>query len=265
MKEISEYYKQVIKDKDGLIQSLKQELDAAQRPTVAPKQQDLIDKIECLNGYLKLYAEGKQMPNEVPQVVQECDEWLEQLTPEQATPVVEGEKLYRWVKASEQLPTHYGIIAYTGGLVITLTYLDGIYYASDGSKWCNEVTHWMKRPAPPTAEPVAAAPVAPVAEGEGFDYPAAARAIALWLKKYCNEELPYPEMIADAARKVKQDRDNWVEMWRTSCDEIKFYKQFVEKERKVTKESLQLRQQLQSLQAENHHLREQLNQTKSIQ
>ena len=33
-----------------------------------------------------------------------------------------------------------------------------------------------------------------------LDYPASARAIALWLKPFCNEELSYPNMIADAAR-----------------------------------------------------------------
>ena len=34
-----------------------------------------------------------------------------------------------------------------------------------------------------------------------LDYPAAARAIALWLKPFCEESLPYPDMIAEAARK----------------------------------------------------------------
>jgi hypothetical protein len=40
-----------------------------------------------------------------------------------------------------------------------------------------------------------------------FDYPAAARSIALWLKDFCNEDLPYPEMIADAARKAAKEID----------------------------------------------------------
>lgn len=35
-----------------------------------------------------------------------------------------------------------------------------------------------------------------------LDYPAAARAIALWLTEYCDESLPYPDMVADAARKA---------------------------------------------------------------
>jgi hypothetical protein len=34
------------------------------------------------------------------------------------------------------------------------------------------------------------------------DYPAAARAIAVWLKPFCNEELTYPNMIAGAAREA---------------------------------------------------------------
>ena len=49
-------------------------------------------------------------------------------------------------------------------------------------------------------------------------YATAARAIALHLKPFCDESLPYDEMIADAARKasgeleqVKQERDEAVE------------------------------------------------------
>lgn len=38
------------------------------------------------------------------------------------------------------------------------------------------------------------------AEADNMDYPAAARSIALWLKPYCDESLPYPAMIAEAAR-----------------------------------------------------------------
>jgi hypothetical protein len=38
-------------------------------------------------------------------------------------------------------------------------------------------------------------------------YATAARAIHLWLKDFCNEKLPYPEMIEDAARKVAQALD----------------------------------------------------------
>lgn len=33
-------------------------------------------------------------------------------------------------------------------------------------------------------------------------YPEAARVIHLYLKEFCNESLPFPEMIADAARKA---------------------------------------------------------------
>jgi hypothetical protein len=46
------------------------------------------------------------------------------------------------------------------------------------------------------------ASAAPVGEAPKLDYPAAARAIALWLKPYCNEDLAYPDMIAQAAREV---------------------------------------------------------------
>ena len=37
---------------------------------------------------------------------------------------------------------------------------------------------------------------------EPWDYSTAARSIALNLQEFCDESLPYPEMIADAARKA---------------------------------------------------------------
>jgi hypothetical protein len=43
---------------------------------------------------------------------------------------------------------------------------------------------------------------APVGEAPLLDYPQAARVIALYLKPYCNEDLAYPDMIAQAAREV---------------------------------------------------------------
>lgn len=46
-----------------------------------------------------------------------------------------------------------------------------------------------------------------MANGKIEDYPEAARAIALQLKEFCDETLPYPEMIADAARKAKAALD----------------------------------------------------------
>lgn len=38
-----------------------------------------------------------------------------------------------------------------------------------------------------------------------IDYPAAARAIALYLRDYCDYDLPYPNMIVDAARRANED------------------------------------------------------------
>jgi hypothetical protein len=35
-----------------------------------------------------------------------------------------------------------------------------------------------------------------------FDYPAAARALALWLSEFCEETMPYPAMIAEASRRA---------------------------------------------------------------
>ena len=40
-----------------------------------------------------------------------------------------------------------------------------------------------------------------------LDYPAAARAIALHLREFCDESLPYTDMIADAARQAKAEID----------------------------------------------------------
>ncbi len=36
-------------------------------------------------------------------------------------------------------------------------------------------------------------------------YPEAARAVHLWLLEFCDESKPYPEMIADAARKASKE------------------------------------------------------------
>jgi len=40
------------------------------------------------------------------------------------------------------------------------------------------------------------------------DYPACARAIALWLDEFCDEGLPYPGMIAEAARRARKALDS---------------------------------------------------------
>nr|DAZ63644.1 MAG TPA: hypothetical protein [Caudoviricetes sp.] len=63
-------------------------------------------------------------------------------------------------------------------------------------------------------------------------YATAARVIALHLKPFCDESLPYDEMIADAARKasdeleqVKQERDEAIKtifQW-TGCPECKWW------------------------------------------
>lgn len=46
----------------------------------------------------------------------------------------------------------------------------------------------------------------PVQEEEiQLDYPAAARVIALWLKEYCDENLSYPNMIAECARRASKE------------------------------------------------------------
>ena len=52
-------------------------------------------------------------------------------------------------------------------------------------------------------------------------YAASARSISLYLKEFCNRDLPYDEMISDAARKaetelnqLKRERDAAVESWR---------------------------------------------------
>lgn len=37
---------------------------------------------------------------------------------------------------------------------------------------------------------------------QNLDYPAAARAIYVWLKEFCDENLCYPDMIAEAARRA---------------------------------------------------------------
>lgn len=42
-------------------------------------------------------------------------------------------------------------------------------------------------------------------EAEGLDYPAAARVVHLYLKEFCNEDLFFPDMIADAARKASAE------------------------------------------------------------
>jgi len=38
-------------------------------------------------------------------------------------------------------------------------------------------------------------------------YEEAARVIHLWLKEFCDESLPYPAMIADAARQARRELD----------------------------------------------------------
>ena len=61
-------------------------------------------------------------------------------------------------------------------------------------------------------------------------YATAARVIALHLKPFCDESLPYDEMIADAARKasdeleqVKRERDAAIEYLRGICFACKNY------------------------------------------
>lgn len=38
-----------------------------------------------------------------------------------------------------------------------------------------------------------------------LDYPAAARSISVWLEKYCDESLEYPNMVAEAARRASKE------------------------------------------------------------
>jgi hypothetical protein len=44
--------------------------------------------------------------------------------------------------------------------------------------------------------------------GSRMDYPEAARAIALYLLEFCDENFFYPDMIADAARKAAKEIEN---------------------------------------------------------
>lgn len=57
----------------------------------------------------------------------------------------------QWISVEDKQPDVIGILAYTGGLILKLTILEGIYYCPDGSRWCSDVTHWMPLPPPPTA------------------------------------------------------------------------------------------------------------------
>lgn len=54
-----------------------------------------------------------------------------------------------WISVEDGLPDCINILAFTGGLKITLTFIDGIYYNNDGNVWCSPVTHWQKLPSPP--------------------------------------------------------------------------------------------------------------------
>jgi len=41
-----------------------------------------------------------------------------------------------------------------------------------------------------------------------LDYPEAARVAHLWLVEFCDESLPYPDMIAEAARRASREIDS---------------------------------------------------------
>jgi hypothetical protein len=55
----------------------------------------------------------------------------------------------KWISVKVRLPDCICILAFTGGLIITLTYIGESYYTGDGNKWCSEVTHWMPLPKQP--------------------------------------------------------------------------------------------------------------------
>lgn len=59
----------------------------------------------------------------------------------------EGER-DKWMSVNEQKPEGVSILAFTGGLIITLTHIDGEYYHG-ANKWCSEVTHWQSLPESP--------------------------------------------------------------------------------------------------------------------
>lgn len=95
---------------------------------------------ECVNEYFPSfsYKVDFMKPEQV-------FEWFK-------TNILNRSPVMQWVKASERLPDVVSLLAYTGGLKITLTYIDGIYYCPDGSRWCNEVTHWIPLPPAPNEE-----------------------------------------------------------------------------------------------------------------
>lgn len=41
--------------------------------------EDLTNKLNCLNGYLKLWIKGGKIPNELHNVIKECDEYLAEI------------------------------------------------------------------------------------------------------------------------------------------------------------------------------------------
>lgn len=71
---------------------------------------------------------------------------------------------------------------------------------------------------------------APPGDGAGeqeFDYPAAARAIAIWLNEFCDIGLPYPEMVAYAARKASaalDEKDKEISLLRKEIALLKKYR-----------------------------------------
>lgn len=38
--------------------------------------EDMVNKLNCLNGYLKIWVKGGKIPNELDDVIMECDEYL---------------------------------------------------------------------------------------------------------------------------------------------------------------------------------------------
>lgn len=51
----------------------------------------------------------------------------------------------KWISVKDKKPDCVNILAFTGGLILTLTYINNKYYYGC-NKWCSEVTHWQPLP-----------------------------------------------------------------------------------------------------------------------
>lgn len=51
----------------------------------------------------------------------------------------------KWISAKEQKPEGISILAVSSGVILVLTCINGEYFYG-ANKWCNEITHWMRRP-----------------------------------------------------------------------------------------------------------------------